>query len=98
MCRFHNEEYVAYLEQYVSKDIVAKYNSIGMNPSSSSAVNTFNYSTQAPTTTMSASTSSQNMPSFLTSTIPASGPTVFTSSLPTNSLNSSLSASLTVSP
>ena len=30
MCRFHNMEYVEYLEQYVSKDIVAKYGSIGM--------------------------------------------------------------------
>lgn len=30
MSRFHNEEYVNYLEQYVSKDIVAKYGSVGL--------------------------------------------------------------------
>lgn len=28
MCRFHNEEYVDYLEQYVSKDVVAKHSSL----------------------------------------------------------------------
>jgi hypothetical protein len=30
MCKFHNEEYIEYLEQYVSKDIVSKYGSIGI--------------------------------------------------------------------
>lgn len=32
MCRFHNEEYIDYLEQYVSKDIVAKFGSVGSTP------------------------------------------------------------------
>lgn len=39
MARFHAEEYVDYLEQYVSKDIVAKYSGIGSTPFYSSSAN-----------------------------------------------------------
>lgn len=31
MSRFHNEEYISYLEQYVSKDIVTKLNTAGID-------------------------------------------------------------------
>ena len=31
MSKFHNEDYIAYLEQFVSKDIVAKLNTAGID-------------------------------------------------------------------
>lgn len=34
MSRFHNQEYIEYLEQYVSKDIVAKFGSVGIGSTS----------------------------------------------------------------
>lgn len=46
MCRFHNEEYIDYLEQYVSKDIVAKFGSIGNTPNNailSTSIDRFSY-------------------------------------------------------
>lgn len=39
MTRFHNEEYIDYLEQYVSKDIVAKFSSVGAPPFYSTSSN-----------------------------------------------------------
>lgn len=31
MSKFHNEEYLSYLEQYVSKDISQKFTSLGLD-------------------------------------------------------------------
>ena len=35
MCRFHSEDYVGYLESFVSRDIVNKYGSAGIDRSQS---------------------------------------------------------------
>lgn len=46
MTRFHNEEYIDYLEQYVSKDIVAKYGTVGVGTAAgglSSGIDRFLY-------------------------------------------------------